>query len=83
MCSFYAIIGPSHIQFTLKDGNNNRIGNVFQKDLVPGRFYKFNPFEEAGSCDWLRYPESDARNRWAFIICGWIELLVRGRESGF
>jgi hypothetical protein len=49
MCGFYAITGPSHIQFTLMDGNNNRIGNVFQKDLVPGKFYKFNPFEEAGA----------------------------------
>ena len=49
VCGFYALIGPSHIQFTLKDQNNNTIGNVFAKDFVPGRFYKFNPFTEAGA----------------------------------
>ena len=31
-------------------------------------------------CNWLRYPESDARNGCTFVVCGWIELLVRGRK---
>ena len=61
----------------------SRAENAFYryKRIIGGRLRAKNDGSEAGSCDWLRYPESDVRNGCTFVVRGWKELFVRGRST--